>query len=120
MVGVIAIGPATAALRLPVADEGGRHPRDATSSAVDAFTRMKLQDLLLSVARRCRITVLLVTHDLDEALYLGGRVLIMNANPGGIRREVVVDADRPRDRRDPYLAGLKADLLTELYNANLI
>lgn len=93
---------------------------DEPFSAVDAFTRMKLQDLLLAVAAQHQTTLVLVTHDLDEALYLGDRILIMGANPGIIRRQVAVDLPRPRDRRDPILAELKAQLLTELYNAHVI
>ena len=93
---------------------------DEPFSAVDAFTRMKLQDLLLKVTRQHDTTLGQVTHDLDEALYLGDRVLIMGSNPGIIRREVTVDLPHPRDRRDPRLAETKAELLTELYNAHVI
>ncbi len=93
---------------------------DEPFSAVDAFTRMKLQDLLLRVAAQHNTTLVLVTHDLDEALYLGDRILIMGTNPGVIRREVKVDLSHPRDRRDPVLAETKAELLTELYNAHVI
>ncbi|HEY0234080.1 MAG TPA: ABC transporter ATP-binding protein [Afipia sp.] len=93
---------------------------DEPFSAVDAFTRMKLQDLLLRVAAQHGTTLVLVTHDLDEALYLGDRVLMMGANPGIIRREVRVDLPHPRDRRDPVLAETRAELLTELYNAQVI
>lgn len=93
---------------------------DEPFSAVDAFTRMRLQDLLLQVAGQHRTTLVLVTHDLDEALYLGDRILIMGANPGVIRREIDVGLSHPRDRRDAVLAEIKADLLTELYNAHVI
>ncbi len=93
---------------------------DEPFSAVDAFTRMKLQDLLLRVTRRHDTTLVLVTHDLDEALYLGDRVLIMSTNPGVVRREINVGLSHPRDRRDPTLAEIKSELLTELYNAHVI
>lgn len=93
---------------------------DEPFSAVDAFTRMKLQDLLLRVARQHNTTLVLVTHDLDEALYLGDRVLIMGANPGVVRREVAIDIPHPRDRRDSALAATKAEILTELYSAHII
>ena len=61
---------------------------DEPFSAVDAFTRMKLQDLLLQLAERHAIALLLVTHDVDEALYLSNRVLVMDYRPSSIRQEL--------------------------------
>ncbi|CAD5108387.1 ABC transporter ATP-binding protein [Zestomonas carbonaria] len=93
---------------------------DEPFSAVDAFTRMKLQDLLLQLADRHAIALLLVTHDVDEALYLSDRVLVMGSRPSGIRQELTVNLPRPRDRRDAELARLKAEALTELHLAHAI
>jgi sulfonate transport system ATP-binding protein len=93
---------------------------DEPFSAVDAFTRMKLQDLLLQLAERHAIALLLVTHDVDEALYLSDRVLVMDNRPSSIRQELTVQLDHPRDRRDPLLAQLKALALTELQRAQVI
>ena len=84
------------------------------------FTRMKLQDLLLQLAEHHAIALLLVTHDVDEALYLSDRVLVMGSRPSGIRQELSVALPRPRDRRDPELARLKAEALTELHLAHAI
>ncbi|WP_207286249.1 ABC transporter ATP-binding protein [Pseudomonas sp. FW300-N2A2] len=93
---------------------------DEPFSAVDAFTRMKLQDLLLQLAERHAIALLLVTHDVDEALYLSDRVLVMDNRPSSIRQELAVQLPHPRDRRDPQLAQLKALSLTELQRAHVI
>ncbi|WP_024679590.1 ABC transporter ATP-binding protein [Pseudomonas syringae] len=93
---------------------------DEPFSAVDAFTRMKLQDLLLQLAERHAITLLLVTHDVDEALYLSDRVLVMGSRPGTITHELPVGLQTPRDRRAPLLARLKAQALTELHQAHVI
>ena len=93
---------------------------DEPFSAVDAFTRMKLQDLLLQLAARHAITLLLVTHDVDEALYLSDRVLVMGRRPGTITHQLPVGLQTPRDRRDPLLARLKAQALTELQQAHVI
>ncbi|MBD8093956.1 ABC transporter ATP-binding protein [Pseudomonas fluorescens] len=93
---------------------------DEPFSAVDAFTRMKLQDLLLQLAEHHGIALLLVTHDVDEALYLSDRVLVMDNRPSSIRQELAVDLPHPRDRRDPVLAQLKAQSLTELQRAHVI
>jgi len=87
---------------------------DEPFSAVDAFTKMRLQDLLLEVAARNNTTVLLVTHDIDEAVYLSNRVLVMASAPGTILDVVDVDLPFQRDRRAPRLAELRNAVLTLL------
>ncbi len=87
---------------------------DEPFSAVDAITRMRLQALLLALVERHRTGVLVVTHDLDEALYLSDRVLLLAAHPGRIEQEIRVTQPRPRARHDPLLAQLRAQLLTRL------
>jgi sulfonate transport system ATP-binding protein len=93
---------------------------DEPFSAVDAFTRMKLQDLLSELAERYEIAVLLVTHDLDEAFYLSDRVLILGGTPSRLQRELAVPLARPRDRRSAELAYLRGEALTELYQSHAI
>jgi sulfonate transport system ATP-binding protein len=83
---------------------------DEPFSAVDAFTRMKLQDLLLKVAHQHRLTVLLVTHDIDEALYLSDRVVLLD---GGLTE--FHPGPAPRKRGDLDAAQLKADILASLH-----
>ncbi len=87
---------------------------DEPFSAVDALTRLRLQELLLSIWQRTQLTMLLVTHDLDEALYLSDRVVVMSSRPATIREVVPVRLPRPRDRRDPELLRLRAHLLESL------
>jgi sulfonate transport system ATP-binding protein len=82
---------------------------DEPFSAVDAFTRMKLQDLLLKVALEHRLTVLLVTHDIDEALYLSDRVVLLD---GGLTE--FHPGPAPRQRGDLDAARLKAAILDSL------
>ncbi|CAE6772432.1 sulfonate ABC transporter ATP-binding protein [Burkholderia sp. ST111] len=87
---------------------------DEPFSAVDAMTRMRLQDLLLSLTRAHGTAALIVTHDLDEALYLSDRVLLLNtAGQRGARlvRDIDVAGPHPRDRRDTALAGVRSELL---------
>lgn len=93
---------------------------DEPFSAVDAFTRMKLQDLVLKIVEQRGISFLLVTHDIDEALYLGDRIYMMGAHDGRIQQRIEVDVPRPRDRRSPHLASLKNEVLTALHNAHVI
>ncbi len=88
---------------------------DEPFSAVDALTRVRLQDLLLRVARRHRLTVLMVTHDLDEALFLGDRVVLLGSEPGMACRDYRVPHPAgTRRRADPALGELKAHLLDRL------
>ena len=63
---------------------------DEPFSAVDAIARARLRDLVAAVARRHGVAVLIVTHDVEDAVTLAGRVLVMASSPGRIRREIVV------------------------------
>ncbi|WP_426191922.1 ABC transporter ATP-binding protein [Massilia sp. DWR3-1-1] len=91
-----------------------RQPRvlllDEPFSAVDAFTRMQLQDVLLKVAREHAVTVLLVTHDIDEALYLSERVLLL----GEVVQEFSVPGGSGRRRGDLAGAAVKGAILDRL------
>jgi len=91
---------------------------DEPFGALDALTRLRMQDLLLEVHAAEPTTVLLVTHDVEEALYLADRVVLLGpAGEGGastIRTVVDVPGSRPRDRGDAELAHLRARLLEGL------
>ncbi|NML30412.1 ABC transporter ATP-binding protein [Paraburkholderia antibiotica] len=90
---------------------------DEPFSAVDALTRARLQQLLLTLKHARGTTVLLVTHDLDEALSLSDRVLLLSATDAGgpscIARELPVTLQRPRNPRDASLNALR-DVLMEM------
>lgn len=91
---------------------------DEPFSAVDAFTRMRLQDLLAHAARQRGLTVLLVTHDIDEALYLSDRVILMDSVPGPVRAEFTIEAPWPRDRSRLAASPLKPAILDSLHAAH--
>jgi sulfonate transport system ATP-binding protein len=84
---------------------------DEPFSAVDAITRMKLQDLLARVARERGLTVLLVTHDIDEAVQLSDRVVLLDRQPGPARAELAIGLARPRARGGAAAAELKRRIL---------
>ena len=93
---------------------------DEPFSAVDAFTRMQLQDLLIRIAQHHRISVLLVTHDVYEAVYLSDRVLVLAANPGTVCEAIAIAAPRPRARTDAPLAIARATVLSALQRVHAI
>ena len=69
---------------------------DEPFGALDAQTRWTMQQLLLDIWSRVQTTVLFVTHDIDEAIFLADRILVMSHRPGRIREDIVIPADRPR------------------------
>ncbi len=85
---------------------------DEPFSALDALTRISMHGLVLSLWERHRPAVLLVTHDVDEALALADRVLVLA--DGKIAHSATITLDRPRDRDHPDLVALRIRLLTEL------
>jgi ABC-type nitrate/sulfonate/bicarbonate transport system ATPase subunit len=90
---------------------------DEPFGALDALTRSRMQHWLLEIWARHRRTVLFITHDIDEAVVLGDRVLVMTARPGTVKSETVVDLPRPRDPSivlSPEFIGLKQRLLAEI------
>lgn len=84
---------------------------DEPFASLDALTRMRMQDLLLDVCRELRPTVVLVTHDVDEALYLADRIVVLGPRPASVAATIAVPRSRPRDRGDTALATLRADIL---------
>ncbi|MBO9196717.1 ABC transporter ATP-binding protein [Rhizobium sp. 16-449-1b] len=87
---------------------------DEPFGALDALTRTMMQRWLLDVWQKHKRTVLFITHDVDEAIFLGDRVLVMTARPGKVKLEQVVDLPRPRKAdivTSPEFIALKKTLL---------
>ncbi|MGE7368358.1 ABC transporter ATP-binding protein [Neorhizobium sp. NPDC001467] len=80
---------------------------DEPFGALDSILRMRLQDELLAIWERNRVSIVIVTHDVEEALYLSDRVIVMEPDPGRIRDIIEVDLERPRDRSAATLVDLK-------------
>lgn len=86
---------------------------DEPFGALDALTRSRMQAQLQRIWQQEGITMILVTHDVEEAVFLGDEVVIMQPRPGRIHRTVQVDLPRPRDRSDPRFIRLRDDVLSD-------
>lgn len=86
---------------------------DEPFGALDAFTRSHLQEVLLDIWQSNKTTMLFVTHDLDEAVFLGERVVIMNPRPGHIRNILPIDLPFPRKRSSTSFQELRRLVLSE-------
>jgi NitT/TauT family transport system ATP-binding protein/sulfonate transport system ATP-binding protein len=95
------------------------HPKvlllDEPLGALDQFTRMRMQDEVLRVWEARGTTMVLVTHDIDEAIYMSDRIAIMTPRPGRIERIIDVPLERPRQRNSPKFLELRATILELLH-----
>ena len=87
---------------------------DEPFGALDAMTRSVMQSILLDIWAEDKQTVLLITHDVEEALLLTDKIYVLTARPATLKAEVSVPLPRPRDITDPALIRLKKELLTLL------
>jgi len=92
---------------------------DEPFAAVDAQTRADLEDLIRDIWHRFQVTTLFVTHDIDEAVYLGQRVLILSSSPTVVREDLAVDLPDERDqlttRSSPRFAELRARVYSQIH-----
>jgi NitT/TauT family transport system ATP-binding protein len=84
---------------------------DEPLGKLDSITRILMQGELVSLWRRTGFTAVLVTHDVEEALFMANRVIVLSDRPARINAEVAVDLAYPRHRGDPHLAGLRREVL---------
>ena len=106
------------AQRVAIARALARKPQvlllDEPFSALDSFTRVKLQDHLGLLWEKSRFTLILVTHDIDEAVTLADRIVVMRGQPGRIHREIDVDLPRPRRRTASEFQAVKEEVALAL------
>lgn len=95
------------------------HPKvlllDEPLGALDAFTRMNIQDEILRIREEHNMTMIMVTHDVDEAIYLSDRVVIMSARPAKIEKVIDIELARPRARSNPEFLRYRAEALQLLH-----
>jgi NitT/TauT family transport system ATP-binding protein len=91
---------------------------DEPFAAVDAQTRASLEDLILTVWRRLGVTLLFVTHDIDESVYLGQRVIVLSSSPTHVADDLIVDLPAQRDqlatRSDPRFTELRSHVYAQI------
>ena len=88
---------------------------DEPLGALDAFTRMNMQDEILKIWYEKKQLAIMVTHDVDEAIYMGTRVLVMDATPGRIVEDIHIDQTYPRDRSSASFVEYRNRILNRLH-----
>lgn len=91
------------------------HPKvlllDEPLGALDAFTRMNMQDELVRIWKENNMTMIMVTHDVDEAVYLSDKIVVMSPRPAKIEEIINVELSRTRDRNNPEFIRLRSEIL---------
>ncbi len=88
---------------------------DEPFGALDAFTKIQMQQEILRIWQLEKTTMILVTHDIDEAIYLGDQVVIMSSRPGKVNKIVPVDLPRPRDRTSDDFSKVRKIVYHEFF-----
>ena len=89
---------------------------DEPFGALDAFTKISMQEELKRIQKQSHTTMLLVTHDIDEAVYLGDRIIVMSERPGRIKRVVPVELPEPRDRNSYEFVEIRRIIYNEFFS----
>ena len=87
---------------------------DEPLSALDAFTRASIQDEIIKIWRKQQPIIILVTHDIEEAVYLGDRVVVLSSRPGHVIGEIKVDLSHPRDRTSPAFIAVRRAVMESI------
>jgi len=93
---------------------------DEPMGALDSFTRADMQEKLLELHKKNKTTMILVTHDVDEAIYLSDRIVIMTPRPGKINEIMEVKLPHPRDRGSTQFMAIRREILEKFHLANAL
>jgi sulfonate transport system ATP-binding protein len=88
---------------------------DEPFGSLDALTKIQMQQEVLRIREAEKTTMILVTHDIDEAIFLGDRVVVMSSRPGTIRKIIPIDLARPRDRSSYEFAQIRRAVYQEFF-----
>lgn len=91
---------------------------DEPFGALDAFTKIIMQKEVLRIREKDKTTLILVTHDIDEAIFMGDRVIVMSSKPGVVKKEFVIDLPRPRDRSSIDFTNIRKKVYNEFWEAD--
>lgn len=92
---------------------------DEPLGALDALTRMKMQDELIDLWKSTNLTMVMVTHDVEEAIYLSDHIVVMTPRPAKVEKEIDINLKRPRDRNSREFIALKNEILEIMNFKNL-
>jgi sulfonate transport system ATP-binding protein len=88
---------------------------DEPFGALDALTRIQMQQEILRLWEVEKTTMIMVTHDIDEAIYLGDQIFVMSSGPDTIKKKLHVNLARPRDRASPEFMALRKEILADFF-----
>jgi sulfonate transport system ATP-binding protein len=88
---------------------------DEPFGALDAFTKINMQQEVLKIWQKEKMTLILVTHDIDEAIYLGDKVVVMSAKPGIVKKVIPIQMPRERDRTNDEFALYRKKVFDEFF-----
>ncbi|MGE5476784.1 MAG: ABC transporter ATP-binding protein [Bacteroidales bacterium] len=89
---------------------------DEPFGALDALTKIQMQQEILRIWEVEKTTMVLVTHDIDEAIFLGDEVVVMSSRPGTVKKVLKVGLSRPRDRSSPDFVALRKEIYREFFS----
>lgn len=88
---------------------------DEPFGALDALTRVNMQSEVMKIWEQEKTTIILITHDIDEAIFLSDRILIMGKDPGEVKKEIRVESGRPRGRNSAEFIRIRKEIYTEFF-----
>lgn len=91
---------------------------DEPFGALDAFTRMSMQNELLNIWRSEKNTMILVTHDIDEAIFLSTKIVILSERPGRVKEIIPINLSSPRDRSSSDFLQIRKRVMQSFFNKN--
>ncbi|MBV4419444.1 ABC transporter ATP-binding protein [Clostridium tyrobutyricum] len=89
---------------------------DEPFGALDALTRIQMQEECLKIWNKKNLTIIFVTHDIDEAIYLGDKIVIISQRPGKVKKIVPIDVGRPRDRNSHDFSEIRKLIYKEFFS----